>query len=427
MLSSNWVLTLHSQRSVSQLLTILRRKSGYVRYYAVSQQETTSDGAAHWHAYVRLSQNQRASFFEDLRRSCWIQRLERDERDLSLNDSILRYLKYIEKNGPLLHEQGERPTERAAPRSNNSAVILQRIRTGSRMSEILLEFPAMYATIAKLMLQRPRRVLKTNVLYIWGPTGGGKTTMVYRVLSALAQQNICDYYSKGGGLRKFWDGYDNQPIAWIDDPVSPQLDRESDSVQQLKNVMSVGDCIVEIKYGSLVFDSAILIITSNIHPVSLANACGDENRAAIYRRLTDTCGAFHILRTNDMHYMALVETIAEACGLQIPTDFLQHLPPFYERDFSSARLTFEAANRHVEADVTCDETIPDDISTVDLTETDELVLQELQEIPSVTSRAENMCMTCLKQKPCNCFDWDSAIKEGSVVVKDVCPEADLNL
>ena len=236
--------------------------------------------------------------------------------------------------GPFLHEQGERPGATRVPPSNNSAVILQRIRTGHRMSEILLEFPPMYSTIAKLMLQRPRRVLKTNVLYLWGPTGAGKTTMVYRVLSGLAQRNLCDYYSKGGGLRKFWDGYDNQPIAWIDDPVSPQFENDSDAIQQLKNVMSVGDCIVEIKYGSLVFDSALLIITSNIHPVNLSNACGEENKAPIYRRLTDSAGAFFISRVNDMHYMALVESISIACGLQIPSDFLANLPPFYERDFT---------------------------------------------------------------------------------------------
>lgn len=290
-------------------------------------------------------------------------------------ESIARYLAYIEKKGPLLHEQGERPGRNNPPRTNNSAVILERIRTGHRMSEILLEFPSMYTTIAKLMLQRPRRVLKTNVLYLWGPTGAGKTTMVYRVLSALAQRNICDYYSKGGGLRKFWDGYDNQPISWIDDPVSPEPGIETDSIQQLKNVMSIGDCIVEIKYGSLVFDSALLIITSNIHPVALANSCGDENRAPIYRRLTDSCGAFYISKANHLHYTGLVDMIQEACNVQIPDDFLRTLPPFYERDFTSAQLVFEAANAQSLADEEADVVPPTPV---------EVVIPETQEDPVVS-------------------------------------------
>ncbi|PFX18615.1 hypothetical protein AWC38_SpisGene17016 [Stylophora pistillata] len=42
-----------------------------------------------------------------------------------------------------------------------------------------------------------------------------------------------------GPLRvKYWDGYDNQDVAWIDDPVCPQAQKDSESVQQLKNVMS---------------------------------------------------------------------------------------------------------------------------------------------------------------------------------------------
>jgi len=49
---------------------------------------------------------------------------------------------------------------------------------------------------------------------LWGPTGVGKTSMVFRVLKALQKADVVDYYSKGGGgLKKFWDGYDNQPIA----------------------------------------------------------------------------------------------------------------------------------------------------------------------------------------------------------------------
>jgi len=50
------------------------------------------------------------------------------------------------------------------------------------MSEIIREYPAMYATIAKLMMQKPRRVIGTNVLYLWGPSRGGKTTLVFRTL-----------------------------------------------------------------------------------------------------------------------------------------------------------------------------------------------------------------------------------------------------
>ena len=38
--------------------------------------------------------------------------------------------------------------------------------------------------------------------------------------------------------------------------------------------MSTGDCFIEVKYGTMVFDSALLIITRHIEPMKLALACG---------------------------------------------------------------------------------------------------------------------------------------------------------
>lgn len=57
-----------------------------------------------------------------------------------------------------------------------------------------------------------------------------------------------DYYSKMGGLSKFFDAYDNQPICWIDDPVSPSVLRIGDEepVQRSKTVISIGEVLVEV-------------------------------------------------------------------------------------------------------------------------------------------------------------------------------------
>lgn len=58
-----------------------------------------------------------------------------------------------------------------------------------------------------------------------------------------------------GGLSKFFDGYDNQPITWIDDLVSPSCFRTGDEepVQRFKTVISTGEVLVEVKHGSMVF------------------------------------------------------------------------------------------------------------------------------------------------------------------------------
>lgn len=99
-----------------------------------------------------------------------------------------------------------------------------------------------------------------------------------------------------GDLSRFWDGYDNQPLVWIDNPVSPSVLRTGDEepLQCLKTIISTREILVEVKHRSMVFDSNLIIISCNIHPNELATTCGEENRATMFQRFTDTYGAHYI-------------------------------------------------------------------------------------------------------------------------------------
>ena len=57
-----------------------------------------------------------------------------------------------------------------------------------------------------------------------------------------------DYYAKLGGLSKFFEGYDNQRIMWIDDPVSPSCFwiGDEEPVQRFKTVISYGETLFSI-------------------------------------------------------------------------------------------------------------------------------------------------------------------------------------
>ena len=114
--------------------------------------------------------------------------------------------------------------------------------------------------------------------------------------------------------------------------------------------MSVGDCYVEIKYGNMVFDSKLLIITSNIDPETLSIRCGEENREPIYRRLTDTCGAFWIDNCNPLRYKSICEMIKIACNVQFDTDeIIKKLDPLPKNCFADAAKMMRAQPiRHVE-------------------------------------------------------------------------------
>ena len=166
-----------------------------------------------------------------------------------------------------------------------------------RCSEICMKFPQLLQSVYKLARFRPQREFRTDLVYYYGPPGTGKSTSVSKVLNTIRKlYPSVDYYAKMGGLSKYFDGYDNQPITWIDDPVSPGVLRTGDEepVQRFKTVISTGEVLVEVKHGSMVFDSSLIIVTSNMDPRDMADACGIDNKDAMYRRFTDSCGAFHI-------------------------------------------------------------------------------------------------------------------------------------
>ena len=58
--------------------------------------------------------------------------------------------------------------------------------------------------------------------------------------------------------------------------------KDMDSIQQLKNIFSTGNCQIEVKFGTMVFDSPIVIITSNASPRQIALSTG-EAAEPLYR------------------------------------------------------------------------------------------------------------------------------------------------
>ena len=175
--------------------------------------------------------------------------------------------------------------------------ILDMVLAGERPSQICQKYPQLMSNVYKLARFRPQRTCRTDLVYYYGPPGTGKTTSISRVLNTIRKlYPQVDYYSKMGGLSKFFDGYDNQPICWIDDPVSPSCFHTGDEepVQRFKTVVSTGEILVEVKHGSMVFDSSLIIVSTNIGPDDMAKACGLDNEQAMYRRFTDTCGAHEI-------------------------------------------------------------------------------------------------------------------------------------
>ena len=105
---------------------------------------------------------------------------------------------------------------------NKSEKILERILAGDKFMDLVMDYPSMYKQIGTLMVLRPPRVGRTDLIYYFGPCGTGKTTPIVRVLRTLSNvyPNI-SHYLKPGGMDKWWTGYNNESITFIDDPISP--------------------------------------------------------------------------------------------------------------------------------------------------------------------------------------------------------------
>lgn len=302
-----WAITTwEGSLDILQILTTLKR-IGAVRILGsdVHRKEMNEIGTKcptgpHRHWLVQFPHTKtRAVFPKSILTNCWVNAFKKRD-NMTLNQCLQRYIKYIKAKGPDWILKGQPfPQEtmelHVKDKRTKSEIIYNEILNGKRMSYLCALYPQMYSSIVKLMRFRPARQHRTDLVYYWGEPGVGKTTNIMRVLQSIYKlYPEVDYYCKLGGIDRWFDGYDNQKIVYIDDPIAVNVSRNEESVQRLKNVISTGDTLVEIKGGSMVFDSSLIIILSNMTPKALAESCGVDNANAIFRRFTDTCGAYQI-------------------------------------------------------------------------------------------------------------------------------------
>ena len=205
-------------------------------------------------------------------------------------EAVNAYLKYCTKERPPLYKEGD--FLNSYKDRSKSGKILDLIKQGYRRSQLETQFPAMVTTVAKLMSHRPSRDFETQCLYVWGPPGTGKSTTIHKVFQAFAKIDWrADYYPKMGALKKFWDGYDNQPFCLIDDPGQFNVKFSDEDTAAFKNVISTGAHIVEVKGGSMQFDSRLVVVVSNTDPDTLSNTAGLLARDAVYDRLVGSRAA----------------------------------------------------------------------------------------------------------------------------------------
>lgn len=190
----------------------------------------------------------------------WIKPVTMKYGAQTILQSVENYKRYLKDKGRNYLEIEREPQKyqrsQKKPACTKSDKVLKLVMEGQRQSQIIQKYLGMTQQIAKLMRYRPHKEHMTQVLYIWGKTECGKTTTVNKILYTIKKLYNLDYYFKGGGLTRYFDGYDNEPIVVIDDPVAPNSSTDSENIQNFKRICGCeGKTFVEVKYGYMVFNA----------------------------------------------------------------------------------------------------------------------------------------------------------------------------
>ena len=307
-----------------------------LRYAIVSQSCQNAQGKCsymkgevHHHWYIYLNHQitkvrmQRVFWMANT----WLEPLKTYKPEHTLPQAQSYYLRYIRSKGEDSLSWGDLPADQTQTQTRDqtkTAKVLQIIQAGMRLSQIIRTpgLEAMQIPGSKLMRYRPHRKVTTKVLYIYGPPGVGKTYFIMQWLRSLHYYNPeLATYCKVMGLSKWYDGYDNEPIVLIDDPVimssSPTF---MEQVQTLRNMISTGPAYCEIKGSTWVFDSHVIVIVCNKSPAQLSHDCGSDNQEAMFRRFTDTRQPVFLAERNDM--WRLDEALHELMQDEFPDKYI---------------------------------------------------------------------------------------------------------
>lgn len=214
--------------------------------------------------------------------------------------------KYCTKDGSYV-EYGSKTTGKGSKRKaieepttrDELTDCIKRFKQGESLTSVMEEYPDHIFALEKIHshMDPPQRK-KPYVLYLWGPTGTGKTT---NTQLACEECNQSVFWKDN---TKWWLGYANQQVTVLE---------EFSSIMTCTQFLRLCDDTpfkVEYKGGSHWFTSEVIIVLSNTPPELQYISVKDshpERWEAYYRRVIARS-----INTRDMTYNDIRHVVKEA-------------------------------------------------------------------------------------------------------------------
>lgn len=181
--------------------------NGKYKYIFAGEETCPDTDRTHWQMYIS---------YKSARAATAVIRDLTPRHVEPMRGSIAQNKSYCEKEGRPAFEFGERPAQGAR---GDLVALKEAISSGKRtVRDIVLEDPLTYhkygRTLSKVedvALSRKHRTERTEGLWLYGPTGTGKSHI------AFADYTAESHYVHPVNDNGWWDGYQQQPIVVIND------------------------------------------------------------------------------------------------------------------------------------------------------------------------------------------------------------------
>lgn len=233
--------------------------------YIVYGREVGDKGIPHLQGYVTFNSMKRFAALKKVHPKAHWEKAEGNHQQAS---------DYCKKQDDEFYERGDGPKQGKRTDLENVCAL---VKSGTSIQAIADEHPSTYVKFGrgirdlKLVLEKPFEADDVRGIWLFGPPGTGKSHHARQFGLAVGE-----VYNKS--QNKWWDGYNGEPVALLDDMDNDAL------AHYLKIWSDKYSCTGETKGGTIHLRHKWFVVTSNYDIDTLFDQKGGVMCAAIARR-----------------------------------------------------------------------------------------------------------------------------------------------